>query len=421
MDYLLKKKCHPGRKDNIEMVLLREQQASKLFKKSEEYQKKILEEEHNYELKVAQVEAGLIPKSALDKMGWMYDNATKYDKDKKIQGQNTSLNFCSKQNYEKNQSQAIVTEDYTNTVCENFTLIHEDPLFKIQQEELKMRQKLMSNYTDTKIVIQKQVSNSKEGYYDKDLIEKSQKFKKKKDHKNVQKGYSSKDQQENSKFEEKSRSRSSKTKKAEKRQSKKKQRRHQSPSSSKETAFKLSKSNSPVLRQKEMKQKESDIAKSMKQNQINRDSCSKSNSPESKLKQEQFEKYLLKKVGNILVRGNDGVLRPDFSIMKRKFRNNLKPEEKLQMTEQERRDMLQEMQENAKKISDQRIQEFQSDYCEQDKKIEELHNKQNNPIFIQSINQEIYSGQKGINALADRVSIHQNRFARNLEEVNTFK
>jgi len=41
-----------------------------------------------------------------------------------------------------------VTEDVTNKTCENFTLTHEDPLFKIMQEELKMREKILSNPLD---------------------------------------------------------------------------------------------------------------------------------------------------------------------------------------------------------------------------------------------------------------------------------
>lgn len=56
-----------------------------------------------------------------------------------------------------------------------------------------------------------------------------------------------------------------------------------------------------------------------------------------------FEEYLKKKVGNILVRGEDGVLRPDFGLMKRNNRNNLKPEEKLKMTEEEKKERLKEM------------------------------------------------------------------------------
>lgn len=56
-----------------------------------------------------------------------------------------------------------------------------------------------------------------------------------------------------------------------------------------------------------------------------------------------YDEYLQKKVGNILVRQEDGSLRPDFGLMKRKFRNNLKPEEKLKMTDAEKKEMIAEM------------------------------------------------------------------------------
>ncbi len=50
-----------------------EQQQKEINKKSRERAKKLLEEQHNDELKRIQVEAGLIPRSHLDRMEWMYD------------------------------------------------------------------------------------------------------------------------------------------------------------------------------------------------------------------------------------------------------------------------------------------------------------------------------------------------------------
>lgn len=55
------------------------------------------------------------------------------------------------------------------------------------------------------------------------------------------------------------------------------------------------------------------------------------------MKKRMYEEYLMKKVGSILVRQEDGSLKPDFGLMKRKFRNNLRPEEKLKMSDVEKK------------------------------------------------------------------------------------
>lgn len=82
-----------------------------------------------------------------------------------------------------------------------------------------------------------------------------------------------------------------------------------------------------------------------------------------------------KRVGNILVEDEDGKLKPDFGLMKRKFRNNLKPEEKLKMSEEEKKAMLLQMQQNAKDVAAERIKEFSEDYKDEVVAIKDLHGK----------------------------------------------
>ncbi|EGR27064.1 hypothetical protein IMG5_202450 [Ichthyophthirius multifiliis] len=66
LDYLSKKNWHTGSIKNIAKVWEKEQKYIEKLKKQEEYTKKRHEEKTAYELKQLQVEAGLIPKSALD-------------------------------------------------------------------------------------------------------------------------------------------------------------------------------------------------------------------------------------------------------------------------------------------------------------------------------------------------------------------
>ena len=82
LDYLNKKVWHPGSMKNIQKVWQVEQQQRQINKKSRERAKKLLEEQHNDELKRIQVEAGLIPRSHLDRMEWMYDWGNKIQQQK---------------------------------------------------------------------------------------------------------------------------------------------------------------------------------------------------------------------------------------------------------------------------------------------------------------------------------------------------
>lgn len=82
LDYLNKKVWHPGSMKNIQKVWEVEQQQKEINKRARERAKKLLEEQHNDELKRIQVEAGLIPRSHLDRMEWMYDWGNKINQSK---------------------------------------------------------------------------------------------------------------------------------------------------------------------------------------------------------------------------------------------------------------------------------------------------------------------------------------------------
>ena len=82
LDYLNKKIWHPGSMKNIQKVWEVEQVQKEINKRTRERAKKLLEEQHNDELKRIQVDAGLIPRSHLDRMEWMYDWGNKIQQQK---------------------------------------------------------------------------------------------------------------------------------------------------------------------------------------------------------------------------------------------------------------------------------------------------------------------------------------------------
>ena len=73
LNYLQKKNWHPGSIKNQEIVWIREQIQADFIKREQERAKKLLEEKNIEDLKKMQVDAGLIPKSHLDRLEWMYD------------------------------------------------------------------------------------------------------------------------------------------------------------------------------------------------------------------------------------------------------------------------------------------------------------------------------------------------------------
>lgn len=71
--FLNKKGWHTGAFKNIEEVWKAEEKEKERKKRDEELKKKLIEEKYNNELKKMQVDAGLLPKTELDKMDWMYN------------------------------------------------------------------------------------------------------------------------------------------------------------------------------------------------------------------------------------------------------------------------------------------------------------------------------------------------------------
>jgi hypothetical protein len=99
-------------------------------------------------MKRIQVEAGLIPRSYLDRMDWMYDLGNKLQQQKNNEEFITGIKKPNRKDVKH-----IFQEEATNRKCEEFVLLHEDPLYAIEKEEMKARETLMNNPIEMKTII----------------------------------------------------------------------------------------------------------------------------------------------------------------------------------------------------------------------------------------------------------------------------
>lgn len=100
-----KKVWHPGSMKNIQKVWDAQQAQLEVIKKQKERAKKLLDEQHNEDMKRIQVEAGLIPKSYLDRMDWMYDGGNKIQQQKNSEDYLTGAKTISSKKDSKHTSQ----------------------------------------------------------------------------------------------------------------------------------------------------------------------------------------------------------------------------------------------------------------------------------------------------------------------------
>ena len=128
LDYLNKKVWHPGSMKNIRKVWDAQQSQLQIIKRQKERDKKLIDEKYNEDMKRIQVEAGLIPKSHLDRMDWMYDGGNKLQQQK-----NSEDYLTGSKKVNKKDVKHIFQEEATNKKCEDFILLHEDPMYVIQK------------------------------------------------------------------------------------------------------------------------------------------------------------------------------------------------------------------------------------------------------------------------------------------------
>jgi len=165
LSFLNKKSWHTASFQNIEKVWLAEQKVKEQRRREQERQKKLKEERQIEDLKKVQVEAGLIPKSHLERMDWMYTfsnaktntkedffaNATKEHEEEKQQ----------KDGYKK-KIIPCVKDSTVNEEYEKFVRFHEDPLVAIMKEEQNARMAVADNPLKLK-EIREEIERLKEG------------------------------------------------------------------------------------------------------------------------------------------------------------------------------------------------------------------------------------------------------------------
>ncbi|MCQ2818900.1 MAG: pre-mRNA-splicing factor CWC25 family protein [archaeon] len=166
LSFLNKKIWHPGSFANIEKVWIAEQKHKELERKAIENAKKVKEEKAIEDLKKLQAENGLIPKSHLNRLDFMYQGPD--SKNKLISAEEFLLgkSIEDEDNANKRHFTPVFQESYSNPQNEIFTKIHEDPLYLIKKEEMRQRKEIEENPYKVKMLL-------------KDLESKENKLKKK--------------------------------------------------------------------------------------------------------------------------------------------------------------------------------------------------------------------------------------------------
>ena len=128
-----KKSLHTGSFQNIEKVWIAEQKEDERKRNIKEAQRRLKEERHYEDLKRLQVEAGLIPKSHLQRLDWMYEGGAIKN--------TSSEEYLLGKPVKDSESMGgkwrptLFKEGTANQRNEIFTKVHEDPLFTIKHEE----------------------------------------------------------------------------------------------------------------------------------------------------------------------------------------------------------------------------------------------------------------------------------------------
>ena len=141
--FLNKKSWHTGSFQNIEKVWIAEMKDEEEKRMMKEAQRRLKEEQHYEDLKRMQVEAGLIPKSHLQRLDWMYEGGS-------IKNTSSEEYLLGKAYKEPEPIKGewrptLCKESTANINNEIFTKVHEDPLFAILQEEQRRRKEITQN------------------------------------------------------------------------------------------------------------------------------------------------------------------------------------------------------------------------------------------------------------------------------------
>ena len=156
LSFLNKKIWHPGSFSNMEKTWIAEQKHKEIERKIIERAKKIKEEKEIEEMKRIQVNKGLLPASHLNRIDFMYQcpeaNKKNNPEEDYLLGKRIDEDiFHEKKNYKK----PIIPkfqETYSNPKNEDFTKVHEDPMYLILKEEQRQRKEIEQNPYKMKLI-----------------------------------------------------------------------------------------------------------------------------------------------------------------------------------------------------------------------------------------------------------------------------
>lgn len=316
--FLNKKSWHTGSFKNMEGVWKAQDKAKEMERKREEIRKKVIEEKYSDELKRMQVEAGLLPASALNRMEWMHsahdtleakNNAEAYLLGKPVQ------------NLQK-VAQTFAEDECVNDTNEDFIRLQEDPLFQMRKELERRKQETYNNPMQMQQIVQ-ELRMLKKNKKDKKKKDKEKKKDKKKKHRNSS---------------TESKSDSEKDNKKRHKEEKKKHKKRSSSSSSSESDSSRSRSRSRDRKEGKRDKDSKKDKKSKKSKKEDRSTSAGGNSSESG---KVFAEYVRKRVGP-LVEFDEENFKLTFKA-KHMFKNN----DPKKMTKEERDAMVAQMKKNA--------------------------------------------------------------------------
>lgn len=339
LSFLNKKSWHTGSFKNMEAVWQAREQHSEVARKKEEIRKKVIEEKYSEELKRIQVEAGLLPESALNRMSWMYDPLDNPEARNNAEAYLLGKTVKSLADVDGLKGKLLQQEEESRNQNDDFLKLHEDPLFLIKKEQEKRKEDFRKNpvnmqdvFNEAKAIIEARKNRNRSRSKDK----KSKKHKKKRNRSSSSRSSSRSDSRKKSRRDKKSKKHSSKHKS-------KKDRRESSSSSS-------SSSNSSASVTKDKKK-------------------SKDKKPERKRSEsdgdEVFAEYMKKRLGP-LVEFDPEQYKLKFKA-KYMFKDNVKPAKGLTADEKEAE--LKRMKENALKVEEAKLAQYAKDTSKEDSKV----------------------------------------------------
>lgn len=337
--FLNKKSWHTGSFKNIEEVWKAKEKHKEMLQKREEIRKKVVEEKYSEELKKMQVEAGLLPSSALNRMEWMHgahdgsdskNNAEAYLLGKAVNSLAETQGALKPQVFGSDGNEAELNEDFVRLV--------EDPLYIMAKETEKRRREMMANPVKMRDIFEEVKMLHK-------AREERKKAKKEKKEKKDKKEKRAKDKEESR---SRSRSRDSrgsrdrkdkKDKKERKDKKEKKRHRHRSASSSR--------------RSSDSRDRKTKKDKKNKDKSRNRDS---STTALSSSEDEVFNEYVKQRLGP-LVEFDPENYRLRFTA-KHKFKTNV---DKKAYTQEEREKMVEQMKRDAEAYEKEKLERYERD------------------------------------------------------------